>query len=265
LTEHSEWLSSGKVWVRYQYENAANEHTDASPLASLSVKRRSRVRVTVPEFPSGIDAVVVYAALHASAEPTLYEQVDSANKVVTLPVPLASSTAMPSGSTLAASTPATFESDDGSPLLTAKGYSRAKVRSNGQNITSASETTVDLSNLDGIDTDDYWDGASDYVVLPFTGQYEVIAQISFEANSGGKRYLKLQTDTSAPYSTWTDYAPNGDGFASAAPVAGDRATVLIDTMVDATAGTALRVRAYQNSGSTLATNCRLTVVFLGPS
>lgn len=268
LSEHSNFKPAGsKLYVRYAYENSGGQTTAKSPLmAAQSPKQRAYMRVTVPDIPSSLQDSVIYAGLHASAEPTLYQQSAGAAKTTTLPEALVvSGDTAPTASTLASGTAATFESEDGSPLLTSKGYSRAKIRSSGQNLTTASETTIDFSALDGVDTDGYWDGSADYVILPFTGQYEVIAQISFEGNSSGRRYLKLQTDASSPYTTFVDYAPNGDGFASALPVGVDRATCLIDAMVDAITGTAIRVRAYQNSGGTLATNCRLTVVYLGPS
>lgn len=264
LTKHSNWVPpTGSLYVRYAYKPSGDATTTAkSPVGIASPRARAFARVTVPDIPSSLLHAFVYAGVSTS-EPTLYEQFSGTAVTGRLPVPVTTSgNTAPTASTLAAGTAATFESEDGSPLLRADGYSRVKVKNGGgDTLTTATETTLTLVTQDA-DTDDYWDGSSSYVTVPFTGQYEVVAQASFAANGTGKRYLKLQVDAGGGFA---DYAPSGDGFAAATPVAGDRQTVLIATLVTLNAGDKVRMRGFQNSGGNLGCTNRITLMFQGPS
>lgn len=156
-----------------------------------------------------------------------------------------------------------IQDTNGIPIIRSNGLSRCRIRNGGgSSISNDTETTMDWVTEDS-DTDSYWNGSNTYVVVPYTGQYLVVAQASFATDPDGRRYIELQRNVS-PYSTgWA--AVSGASFASAAPIANNPTTCLITDVFDLTAADGVRLRVYHNSGASLNTTARLSVVFLGPA
>jgi hypothetical protein len=265
FTIHSNFLVEedvDKLFVRYAYEDASNFTTERSPLVTVFPPNREFVKVTVPEFPSGIDAAVVYAAKGTGSEPaSLYEQVDSASRVVTLPETLVTSGATsPTSATLPSATPATFETEDGSALFAAYGFPRLRVQRQtpAQSISNTSETVIAWGSV-GVDTESGWDDPNEAYDVPATGQYLVGIRCQWASNGSGRRRITLQRDT-------------GSGFADTSVqdhqhVGGTVTHVSHCTdVVDLEAGDSLRVRVFQNSGGALdMDSANWFLVYLGPS
>lgn len=156
----------------------------------------------------------------------------------------------------------TIQDTNGVPIIRSNGLSRCKIRNgSGTTITNDTETTMDWSTEDS-DTDSYWNGSNTYVVVPYTGQYLIVAQAQFAVDADGRRYIELQQTTS-PYSAgWS--ALNGGSYASAAPIPNNRTSCLVSDVFDLNANDGIRLRVFHNSGAGLNTTARLAIVFLGP-
>lgn len=156
----------------------------------------------------------------------------------------------------------TIQDTNGTPIIRSNGLSRVKIRNGaGSTISNDTETTMDWVTEDS-DTDSYWNGSNTYVIVPFTGQYLVIAQASFATDPDGRRYIEVQKADS-PYSSWN--ALQGASFASAAPIANNPTTCLVSDVFDLNAAQGVRLRVFHNSGAGLNTTGRLALVFLGPT
>lgn len=284
--KHTNWTwtpsQSSQLWVGHTWydQNATGgtHETAISPRASIVMAKRAKLQVSTPTLPGagGTDdpnRVRVYANWGA-AEPTGgsptrfsgYLQVEDA--LMTRVLSTIDLTGTPpenpgTNSFATGGSESSLQSHTGVPLLRSNGIPRAKVKNGGGvSATDGSLTTITVANEDA-DTDGFWDGSSNYVVFPYDGQYQVLCQLSFAVNSNGRRGLELQTAPS-PYTTWTNVG--ADATAYAAPVGTDRSTVQVATILDMTATTGMRVRAFQNSGGG-ALNCqmRMSILYLGPT
>ncbi len=198
------------LYVRYQYEDASDENTGPSPVTVVDMEadqghNRRKVMVVAPPIPDDMDAVVFYAAYHASAEPTLYEQADVTTENATLPDTLLAVTAMPTVGSLTG-TPAQFTTEDGSPLLRADGYIRCKVRqANTQSIGTGGNVVADMASADVSETiSGMVVTASDRIEIPFAGEWLVIASARW-GGASDSRQVQLQVSyASESHATWKD-------------------------------------------------------------
>lgn len=149
----------------------------------------------------------------------------------------------------------------GNIIVRSTGYSRAKIRNGaGDTITTATNTTMTWTTEDA-DTDAYWNGSNDYFIMPFTGQYLVMAQASFANNSDTTtRRLWIQ-DAPSPYSTWAD--STGAFEFNVRANADERATCIISDIFDFAANRGVRFRVRQNSGGNLNCSARVSFLYLG--
>lgn len=150
----------------------------------------------------------------------------------------------------------------GNIIVRSTGYSRAKLRNGaGDTITTATNTTMTWVTEDA-DTDSYWNGSNDFLVMPFTGQYLILAQASFANNADGTtRRAWLQEAPGASHSVWTDIT--GAFESNVRANADERATCFISDIFDFTADDAVRLRVRQNSGGNLNCSARIAVLYLG--
>jgi hypothetical protein len=152
----------------------------------------------------------------------------------------------------------------GTIILRPTGYSRCKVRNGaGDTISTSSNTTMTIVTEDA-DTDSYWNGSDDYVIVPFTGQYQILCQASFGNNSDGTTRKVWVQNAVSPYSSWANI-PGGAFEDNRRANADDRTTCMIGDVVDLTALDGVRVRVWQNSGSNMNVGMKLAIVYLGPS
>lgn len=269
LVQHSNYIpADANLYVRYAYEAGANT-TERSPVAIAATTPRTNMRATAPALPSGMDSVVFYAGEHASAEPTLYEQVDSAATSVTLPETIITSgDTAPTGANVASATPAQFQSEDGSPILTARGYIRFKVtQTANQSVGTGSLVTADMSGATVRETES---GsvvtASDYVQIPVAGEWLIFGSARWAGGSAG-RHASIELNTLASgYSGFTNVLHDEGLIANSEASTGFNTTTSFHATVDLEEGDRIRVHLEHSVGSAIdCTDWNLQGVYLGPS
>jgi len=283
--KHTNWTwtpsQSSKLWVAYSWydQNATGgtHETAVGPRASLTMAKRAKLAISTPSIPGagGTDdpnRVRIYANWGTSeptgGSPTRFAgflQVEDA--LTTRTVSTIDLTGSPpenigANSFSAGGNESSLQSDTGVPLLRSNGIPRVKVKNGGGVSVTDNNATVIPPASEDADTDGFWDGSANYIIIPYAGQYEVLCQLSFAVSNSNRRTCTLQSAPS-PYTTWSDLG--ADFFAAAAAVGTDRTTCLVAAMLDQVAGQGIRVRAYQNSGGTLNTTMRLTLLFAGPT
>jgi hypothetical protein len=123
-----------------------------------------------------------------------------------------------------------------------------------QSVTTGSTTTAVTWTAETVDTDSYWSsGAS--ITLPFTGQYWVSGRVQWASDGTNRRRITVEVNGSD--TDLLDHQHVGGVVTHVSQVSG---------IVSATAGQALRLMVFQNSGGSLVVNpCSIAIIYLGPA
>lgn len=277
LVKHTNWdwtTASPLYWVGYSwYNNGSAAETLVSPRASIQMRRRSKMVVTTPAFPAGVDRARLYMNIGATepsgGAPSRFSgflQVTDALTVRSFETFDAVGTPPenPASNTFGAATPAELRSSGGEALLRANGYPRCRLR-----ITTTRNPGNNIDNYlrfgtEDVDTDGFYAPVGDAasatpdstydIVLPFAGNYIAFFRATFAASGTGERELFWDL---AGVVERASFRPTAAGAFRA------QTTFEIDAPA---AGTILRVGVNQSSGAALnVTVSRLLVVYLGPA
>lgn len=152
----------------------------------------------------------------------------------------------------------TIANSAGAPLIRQTGYPRCKITVAADSFANNTEESVSF-DTEVADTDAFWAIANPtYLAIPFTGQYDLKATLSWTVDSAGRRYMSVEADDNTGFTS-----PTTIGYGSAQPIPNDRTSCLVADTVDLTAGHYIRVRGFQNSGGALSCAARAALTYLG--
>jgi hypothetical protein len=279
IVKHTNWVwttESPVYWVGYTwYNNGSGAETLVSPRASITMKRRAKLRIGNPGIQAGADRVRVYANRGASeptgGAPTRFSgYLQLTDALTTRDATSIDFTGTPpenpGANGFGASTPAELRSSGGEPLMRANGIPRCRLVYNAGGSLTTSVLTYIRFGTEEVDTDGFHQATTDALsaapgagtpyelLMPFTGQYLFILRANFAAGTGQRHFF------------WDINGAGGETHTEAVTAGATAHRSEFVFIVNATAGDVVRVGVLQSSGAGLVlTSAGLYVEYKGPA
>ncbi|HET9671959.1 MAG TPA: hypothetical protein VFQ40_03825 [Actinomycetota bacterium] len=277
---------NGTVHVGARPLGAEDFETMLSPVAKVTMPRRAKLRMSAAAVDTGVLPITHVGwymrrgaeSMDYQADVAVVDEVQTVRVIDTYTTD-GSPEAPPGSNTFPAAAEgvyATFESSDGSPILRANGYARARIQSGtptaNQPVTTSTDETADWVNhavqvAAAIDTGDLEiEAASDRLKIITAGDWQITASCQW-ASSGGNGVRILTAEYSTDGTNWTALTSEGlrDRRTAGGTTSGGL-TNLISGIWSFAANSYLRLRVHQTDGADVnLTEWFLQMIYFGPA